>query len=128
MTTTYAVLLPSGEDEWRDASRQERAETYARHDRFMAALTERGHQITGGAELAHSSIARTVRSAGDRIEVTDGPFAESVEHLTGFYLVATDDLDDLCEACGILATTGPVEIRPCVPATPATPHESEQPR
>ena len=29
--------------------------------------------------------------------MTDGPYAEAVEQLTGFYLVETDDPDDLLE-------------------------------
>ena len=45
--------------------------------------------------------------------VTDGPYAETVEQLTGFYLVESDDLDDLVDVCGILAATGDtVEVRP----------------
>ncbi len=116
MSTTYAVLLPGGEDKWREADAQQRADTYARHTRFMTALAERGHRITGGAELAHSSQARTVRATSDGgIAVTDGPYAETAEQLTGFYLVASDDVADLCRLVGILAVDGGVEIRPCVP-------------
>lgn len=120
MSTTYAVLLPGGEDQWREADAQQRAETYARHTRFMTALAERGHAITGGAELAHSSQARTVRATPGGVDVTDGPFAETAEQLTGFYLVASDDPDDLCRLVGILAVDGGVEVRLCVPDTAAT--------
>ena len=44
--------------------------------------------------------------------VTDGPYAETVEQLTGFYIVETDDLDDLVEVCKILGRgEGAIEIR-----------------
>ena len=44
--------------------------------------------------------------------VTDGPYAETVEQLTGFYIVASDDLDDLIEVCKILGRgEGVIEIR-----------------
>ncbi len=47
--------------------------------------------------------------------MTDGPYAESVEQLSGFYLVQTDDLDDLVEVTKILADSdGGIEIRACV--------------
>lgn len=84
MPTTYAVLLPGGQDQWRNADTQERAETYARHRRFSTARAGRGHQ------------------------------------LTAFTPVATDDLDDLAQVSGNLATSLPVEVRPCGPPTTAT--------
>ena len=47
--------------------------------------------------------------------MTDGPFAETVEQITGFYLVETDDLDDLLNVCGLLATVeDALEVRACV--------------
>ena len=59
--------------------------------------------------------ARTVRRDGAGTTVTDGPYAESVEQLGGFYLVETDDLDDLLEICGLLAgPDGGVEVRATV--------------
>ena len=113
MSTTYAVLLPGDEDHWASASAEERAAVYAEHDRFSRTLGERGHTIVGGAELAHSREARTVRQGPNgRPVVSEGPYAETVEQLTGFYLVETGDLDDLLDVCGILAATGdPVEVR-----------------
>ena len=111
--TTYAILLPGDEDHWATVGAKERARVYAEHDRFSKALAERGHTVVGGAELAHSNGARTVRQGPDGgLVVTDGPYAETVEQLTGFYLVESDDLDDLVDVCGILAATGDtVEVR-----------------
>lgn len=114
--TTYAVLLTGDETQWANASDDERAAVFARHGEFTELLAERGHEITGGAELAHSSGARTLRAgSGGRHTVTDGPYAEATEQLGGFYLVRTDDLDGLVEACRVLAETGDsIEVRPTV--------------
>jgi hypothetical protein len=113
--TEYAVLLPGDESAWENMSADDRAATYARHAAFSKALEERGHKITGGAELTHSRTARTLRRTGNEITVTDGPYAETVEQLSGFYLVQTDDLDDLVEVTKILADAeGAIEIRACV--------------
>jgi hypothetical protein len=113
--TEYAVLLPGDESVWENMSPEQRAATYARHDEFAKALEARGHKVTGGAELTHSRTARTLRRSGDQITVTDGPYAETVEQLSGFYLVETDDLDDLVEVTKILADAeGGIEIRACV--------------
>ena len=49
--------------------------------------------------------------------MTDGPYAEAAEQLGGFYLVRTDNLDDLLDVCGILADgDGAIEVRACLPA------------
>lgn len=113
--TEYAVLLPGDESSWESLTAAQQAETFARHEAFTKALEERGHTVTGGAELTHSRTARTIRRSGDALTVTDGPYAESVEQLSGFYLVQTDDLDDLVEVTKILADSdGGIEIRACV--------------
>ena len=81
----------------------------------MRLLEERGHRMTGGAELAPLAEAKVVRGTRDAVTVTDGPYAETVEQLTGFYLVETDDLDDLLNLCGLLSEGDPIEVRACLP-------------
>ena len=114
--TTYLVLLPGDESTWENATPEQRAAMYEIHGRFAAKLAERGHKITGGAELTHSRTTKQVRrDATGNAVVSDGPFAETVEQLTGFYVVETDDLDDLLEVAGHLADAeGAVEVRACV--------------
>jgi hypothetical protein len=113
--TTYVVLLPGDEATWEAVSEEQRSAVYAKHGEFARRLGERGHTITGGAELTHSREAKVVRRTASGIAVTDGPYAETVEQLTGYYVVETDDLEDLLEVCGILADgDGPVEVRATV--------------
>jgi len=114
--TTYVVLLPGDEDTWESAPPERRAEVYGRHEEFARVLAERGHEVTSGAELTHSREAKQVRRGADgAVAITDGPYAETVEQLTGFYVVETDDLDDLLQVCGILADAeGALEVRAAV--------------
>ena len=113
--TQYAVLLPGDERAWASATEQQKAEMYAKHGEFARLLGERGHKITGGSELTHSREAKLVRNGADGVVVTDGPYAETVEQLTGFYVVDTDDLDDLLQVVGVLAgVEGAIEVRPTV--------------
>ncbi len=120
--TQYVILLPGDESVWERATAEDRARMYERHAEFARLLGERGHKIAGGAELTHSRTARTVRRTGDAVTVTEGPYAEAAEQLTGFYLVETDDLDDLLDLVGMLVHgDGGIEVRAAVegPEAPA---------
>ena len=113
--TEYVVLLPGEDRPWQDADEQTRQRVYATHEEFSRLLVERGHTITGGAELEHSGKAKVVRGNRGAVTVTDGPYAETVEQLSGFYLVETDDLDDLLDLCGLITGGDAVEVRATVP-------------
>lgn len=116
MSTTYVVLLPGDEDAWEASSDEERAAVFARHEEFSTALAARGHTVTGGAELTHSREAKQLRRVDGELVVTDGPYAETVEQLSGFYVVESDDVDDLVQCAAMLVDgDGAVEVRACTP-------------
>lgn len=110
----YLILLPGDEDAWAAMSPADRAQGYAAHERFGADLDAGGHRIITAAELTHSRETTLLRAAADgSVVVTDGPFAEAVEQITGFYLIETDDRAGLVEVCRALAAAGEtIEIRP----------------
>ncbi len=72
-----------------------------------------GALIFGGA-LHGPDTATVVRVSEGAVLMTDGPFAESKEHLGGFYLVEAEDLDAaLVWASKVTAATKqPIEVRP----------------
>ena len=51
-----------------------------------------GAWLFGGA-LEDPDTATVVQVSGDEVLTTDGPFAESKEHLGGFYIIEADDFD-----------------------------------
>jgi hypothetical protein len=108
----FALLLYGDESVWQNAGEEERAEVYAKHMAFLKMLGERD-AIVGGAELAHSATATTLRKRDGDVLVTDGPFAETAEHLAGFYLISAADLDEALELARALPS-GTIEIRPMV--------------
>ena len=65
------------------------------------------------ARLADPAAARVVREGGAGLLTTDGPFAESKEHIGGFYLIEADDLDAaLGWAARVTAAIhAPIEVR-----------------
>ena len=112
----YIVLIPDNEKEWAAAEESDRQRVYGKHREFAAALAERGHKMTGGSELASSAGAKVVRrDASGVLAITEGPYAEAAEQLSGFYLIETDDLDGLLDTVGILAEgEAALEVRECL--------------
>jgi len=69
--------------------------------------------VFGGA--LHGADASTVVRTGDAdVVMTDGPFAESKEHIAGFYIINATDLDAALAWAGKVAeaTQHPIEVRP----------------
>jgi hypothetical protein len=64
--------------------------------------------------LQPQKVAKVARAKGDRVQVTDGPFAETKEFLGGFSVITAPDFDAAVEWAGKLAraTTLPIEVRP----------------
>jgi hypothetical protein len=110
----YAVLIYGNEAVWQSADEATQKEMYAAHGEFARRCAERGHKISAGLELRGTATAKTVRGTAESVTVTDGPFAETAEQLGGFYVVDTDDLDDLADVVGLISFGEPVEIRPAV--------------
>jgi hypothetical protein len=76
-------------------------------------LKKSGHSILAEA-LQPARTATTVRVRNGKLSTTDGPFAETKEHLTGFYLIEAKDLDDAIQAAARIpmARLGSIEVRP----------------
>jgi hypothetical protein len=110
----YVVMFPAdSEAEWEAGSEADHQAVYDTDGEFARLLGERGGKITGGRELADSRRAHVVRRGPNGTAlVTHGPYTESAEQLSGFYLVDCDDEDGLLEAAQVLVRAHPaVEIR-----------------
>ena len=66
------------------------------------------------ARLHEPSTATVVRLSNGEVLMTDGPFAESKDHLAGFYLIEAADLDAaLAWGARVTEAVGhPIEVRP----------------
>ena len=67
-----------------------------------------------GEGLQPVQTATTLRKREGRVETLDGPFAETREHLGGFYLIEAADLDAALRFAAEIpaARYGSVEVRP----------------
>ena len=113
--TLYAALIYTADVDWSAAEHAEEMAEYGDFSRAAATV------IRGGAALYPTSTATTVRVSGGKggdVLSSDGPFAETKEVLTGFYLLECADLDEaVALAARIPAawTGGTVEVRPVLP-------------
>jgi hypothetical protein len=76
-------------------------------------MKSKGAWVYSG-RLHEPSTATVVRVSGGEVLTTDGPFAESKEHLGGFYIIEAKDLDAaLAWAAKVTAAVNhPIEVRP----------------
>ncbi|HVC86352.1 MAG TPA: YciI family protein [Gaiellaceae bacterium] len=108
----YALLIYTNDTEWEGLSEDERNAIYGEY----AAVSETAG-IVGGNELAGAETATTVRVAGGKTLITDGPFIETKEVLGGFFLYEAGDLDAALEIAARIPAArrgGAVEVRPVV--------------
>ncbi|WP_428342312.1 YciI family protein [Mycobacterium sp.] len=78
-----------------------------RHAEFAAAARD---HIVSGAALHEPATATTVRVRDGEVLLTDGPFAESAEIATGFYLLTAADRDEAVKLASMIPASG-VEVR-----------------
>lgn len=76
-------------------------------------LRDAGHLILG-EPLKAPSEAVTLRQWDGALAMTDGPFMETKEHLSGFVLVTARDLNHALQLAAKmpLVTVGSIEVRP----------------
>ena len=81
---------------------------------LQAEMKSAGAWVFGGRlhEPGTATVVRT--SGGGEVLTTDGPFAESREHLGGFYIIEDADLDAALAWAGKVTDTTrrPIEVRP----------------
>ena len=84
-------------------------EYFGLEDRMKDVVT-----FLAGEGLHGVQTATTLRKRAGKVETTDGPFAETREHLGGFYLIDAADLDAALRFAEEIpaARYGSVEVRP----------------
>jgi hypothetical protein len=77
--------------------------------------------LRGGEGLQGIETATSLRIKGGKVETMDGPFAETREHLGGYYIVEVPDLDAALKYAAMIpsASFGTVEVRPLMDYNPA---------
>ncbi len=110
--TQYLISVHVSESDY-ETPPEEMEQAYADVARFNEEVQSSGAWVFGGG-LHAPSTATVVNATGADVTVTDGPYAETKEHIGGFWVLEAADLDAALElakkasaACG-----APVEVRP----------------
>ena len=93
---------------------------------YDAAIRASGHCRASEA-LQPVHTATTVRVRDGKLSITDGPFAETKEQLTGFYLVEANDLNEAIQIAAKIppARVGSIEVRPIRPIRETVARDAE---
>lgn len=81
---------------------------------YRAFARDNADSIRSSAVLSPTDTATVVRVRENEVLTTHGPYAETPEAITGYYLVEADDLDAAVRIAALIpaARNGAVELRP----------------
>jgi hypothetical protein len=115
----YLVLLIGDGDTtpWSEHTDEEKSAVMARFGAFDRACQERaGVDLLAGEALSDSGAATVMRTTAGRVAFTDGPYAEVIEGMGGFYLMEAPDLDVVVELLQLLPPYD-IQIHPTIDVT-----------
>jgi hypothetical protein len=109
----YILMDYVGEAGWPALSKGEQEHWLGAYIAYVEAMKTAG-VLVQGTGLQPTSTATTVRVAGGKTQVLDGPYADSKEQLGGFHIIDVADLDAAISWAARCPTAlyGVVEVRP----------------
>jgi hypothetical protein len=110
----FACLGYADEKLWSAMTNEEREAMIEECFTYDDVLWRGGHWTGVGQALQISRAAKTVRSKGGKVIVTDGPYAETKEQIGGFGVIEARDMEHAVELMSKHPGLrfGPFEIRP----------------
>jgi len=77
--------------------------------------------LLDGEGLQGVDTATSLRIKSGKVETMDGPFAQTREHLGGYYVIEVPDLDAALKYAALIpsAKFGTIEVRPLMDYNPA---------
>jgi hypothetical protein len=110
----YMLSVHSCEGELREQmTEEEMRQSHARLGQIEQEMAAAGAWVFSG-RLHEPGTATVVRESSGEILTIDGPFAESKDHLGGFYVIEAADLDAALGWASKVTTCikAPIEVRP----------------
>jgi hypothetical protein len=105
----YLMLIRENLDQYGQLTPQEMQDDIARHVKWVETLVQNGNFKEGNPLMPFGASIR-----GTQKVVTDGPYIESKEGISGFYFLLANSLEEattIAKGCPSLDNGGMVEIR-----------------
>ncbi len=111
--TRYMLSVHSVEGEVREPMTEEAMQRSWQAIGAVEAEMRASDTLVQSARLEDASQAHVVRPGGSARSKTDGPFAETKEHLGGFYLIEASDVEAALGWASKVAQAidNPIEVR-----------------
>lgn len=109
----YMLLICADPAAYQGMSKEQENAEFQEYFTVTDEMRQRG-LYQSGEPLQPINTATTVRVKNGRAVTTDGPFAETKEHLVGYYILDCKNLDEALEFAAKIpdARHGAVEVRP----------------
>lgn len=112
--TKYLLSVHTGDDGPREPMTDEEMHRgYEKVDALEREMKAQNALLFSG-RLTEPGRARVVRGTRGQIKTTDGPYAETKEHLGGFYIIEAESPDAALDLASRVtaAIHAPIEVRP----------------
>lgn len=112
----YLLLIYGNEAAAAAATKSDGEQMMAAYGAYAEAMKKAG-VIRGGERLRPTATATTVRVAGGKTNVVNGPYADTKEQLGGYFVIDVPDLDAALTWAARCpgASHGVMEVRPLWP-------------
>ena len=109
----YLLMIYANEAEYAKIDPATLQKVFEEYGAFTQGIVKSGN-FKAGDRLQPTTTATTVRIRDGKTLMTDGPFAETLEQLGGYYLVDAKDLDEALAIAAKIpgARFGSIEVRP----------------
>ena len=116
MSEKYMIMILEPEWDEDNATQADWAEAMKGHSAFAEAVTTAGATILNGDALGSARHGVKIQPAkdGKPAQFTDGPFSETKEIVSGYYVIETKDLAQATELAAQCPTGGWLELYPVV--------------
>ena len=89
----YLLMMTSDEAVWDGFSPDQQQHIIQRHGALADELKAK-NKFVGSNRLGAGADAKTLRSNGKEVVVTDGPFTETKEVMGGYYVIDADSIEE----------------------------------
>ena len=108
----YVLMFVETEQFTRDMAAMSDAERQRAYERVNEWFADHADKLRGGSKLKAPETATTVRLDRGEPVITDGPFVEGKEVVSGYVEIEVADLDEALQAAKAWPGCPVVEVRP----------------